>query len=90
MFEKSTYSQRRDDLKQKFDSGILLFLGNDESPMNYLDNMYKFRQDSTFLYYFGLDDPGLAAVIDIKRTVCPPLRFGHTTNGCAFSLVVTS
>ncbi|MCK7539048.1 MAG: aminopeptidase P N-terminal domain-containing protein [Marinilabiliales bacterium] len=39
-------------------------IGNDESPMNYTDNTYHFRQDSTFLYYFGIQRPGLAAVID--------------------------
>jgi Xaa-Pro aminopeptidase len=47
------------------DGGLLLFLGNGESPMNYADNPYTFRQDSTFLYYFGLDQPDLAAVIDV-------------------------
>jgi len=45
-------------------SGIILLLGNDESPMNYADNTYHFRQDSTFLYFFGLNFPGLAATID--------------------------
>ncbi len=48
-------------------SGLLLFLGNNESPMNYPDNTYHFRQDSTFLYYFGLDYPGLAAIIDVDE-----------------------
>jgi Xaa-Pro aminopeptidase len=45
----------------------LLFLGNDEAPMNFTDNPYRFRQDSTFLYYWGLDFPGLAAVIDVDQ-----------------------
>ena len=48
-------------------SGLLLFLGNDESPMNYADNPFHFRQDSTFLYFFGMDSPGLAAVIDLDE-----------------------
>jgi len=47
--------------------GLALFLGNDECPMNYADNAYRFRQDSSFLYYFGLDTPGLAAVIDLDE-----------------------
>ncbi len=65
MFDINTYIQRREELKKKVESGVILFLGNDESPMNYKDNYYHFRQDSSFLYYFGLNEPGLAAVIDI-------------------------
>jgi len=49
------------------DSGLILLLGNDESPINYAANTYPFRQDSTFLYFFGLDQPGLAAVIDVDE-----------------------
>jgi Xaa-Pro aminopeptidase len=67
MFNAKTYIQRRYTLKQKIGSGLILFLGNDESPMNYPDNTYPFRQDSTFLYYFGISHPGLAAVIDIDN-----------------------
>ena len=65
MFAKETYIQRREQLKNTLRSGLLLFLGNDESGMNYEDNTYDFRQDSTFLYYFGLPYAGLSAVIDI-------------------------
>lgn len=65
MFSKDIYVARRQQLKKKFNTGLLLFLGNEESSMNYVDNTYSFRQDSTFLYYFGIDQPGLAAVIDI-------------------------
>jgi Xaa-Pro aminopeptidase len=65
MFSKETYIQRRRQLKERVGSGLLLFLGNDHAPMNYADNTYSFRQDSTFLYYFGLDHDGLAAVIDV-------------------------
>lgn len=64
MFDAGIYIQRRKTLKYKVGSGIILLLGNDESPMNYEDNTYHFRQDSTFLYYFGLDFAGLNAVID--------------------------
>jgi len=64
MFDKNTYIQRRSELKKKGLKGIGLLLGNVESPMNYLDNTYHFRQDSSFLYFFGLDFPGLIGVVD--------------------------
>ena len=67
MFNKTTYINRRKQLKSNFENGILLFLGNEESSMNYLDNTYRFRQDSSFLYYFGLDYPGLVGIIDIDN-----------------------
>src|ERR1035437_4098190 len=67
MFNKRTYIQRRKVLAEKIGSGVVLLLGNDESPMNYADNGYHFRQDSTFLYYFGIDFPALAAVIDVDN-----------------------
>ncbi len=65
-FDKSVYTHRRNVLKKTVGSGIILLMGNDESPMNYRDNTYAFRQDSTFLYYFGLDVAGLAAIIDTE------------------------
>ncbi len=65
-FDKSVYIHRRSVLKKAVGSGILLLMGNDESPVNYKDNTYAFRQDSTFLYYFGLDVAGLAAIIDTE------------------------
>ena len=65
MFSKQTYINRRNQLRSQFESGVLLFMGNDESGMNYEDNTYPFRQDSTFLYYFGINKPGLFAVMDI-------------------------
>ena len=67
MFNKKTYLERRDKLKKIVDKGLILLFGNDESPMNYTDNTYHYRQDSTFLYYFGIQQPGLAAVIDIDN-----------------------
>jgi Xaa-Pro aminopeptidase len=66
MFEAKTYAARRKALRRDLGSGIALFLGNDDSPMNYVANGYHFRQDSTFLYFFGLDSPGLAAVVDVE------------------------
>jgi Xaa-Pro aminopeptidase len=67
MFKKETYTKRRQRLKKQVGSGVILLLGNEESSMNYKANYYPFRQDSTFLYYFGLDKPGLAAIIDIDH-----------------------
>jgi Xaa-Pro aminopeptidase len=67
MFSKETYINRRKELVRNVGSGLILFLGNDESPMNYADNGYHFRQDSTFLYYFGIDFPELTAVIDVDN-----------------------
>jgi Xaa-Pro aminopeptidase len=67
VFEANIYVQRRNRLKGQLKSGVILFLGNEESPMNFLDNPYRFRQDSSFLYFFGLDSPGLAGVIDVDE-----------------------
>ncbi|MDE2732253.1 MAG: aminopeptidase P family protein [Bacteroidota bacterium] len=75
MFDPQTYSQRRQKLAESVGGGVVLLLGHSHSPMNYADNYYPFRQDSTFLYYIGLDQPDLAAVIDTDsgRTTV----FGH-------------
>ena len=75
MFDARTYSQRRQELAESISGGVVLLLGHSHSPMNYADNYYPFRQDSTFLYYIGLDQPDLAAVIDTDsgRTAV----FGH-------------
>ena len=67
MFSKETYMQRRAVLKKNVGSGILLFIGNDEAGLNYEDNVFRFRQDSSFLYYFGLSFAGLSAIIDIDE-----------------------
>jgi Xaa-Pro aminopeptidase len=67
MFKPEIYINRRLTLKREIGTGLLVFLGNDESPMNYPDNPYHFHQDSSFLYFWGLDVPGLAAVIDIDE-----------------------
>ena len=69
MFETNIYVERRNILKNKFDSGILLFLGNEETPANYTANTYAFRQDSSFLYYFGIDSAGFTAMIDIDNNL---------------------
>jgi Xaa-Pro aminopeptidase len=66
MFDKQVYTERRLKLRKKIRSGIIIIPGNAESPMNYPANPYHFRQDSNFLYYFGLDVPNLVGVIDIE------------------------
>jgi Xaa-Pro aminopeptidase len=67
MFQSEVYIQRRKLLCEKIGSGLILFFGNDESPMNYPDNSYHFRQNSSFLYYFGIDFPSVAAILDIDN-----------------------
>jgi Xaa-Pro aminopeptidase len=66
MFSAEVYVQRRKKLMQSIGNGLILFFGNKESPMNYGANTYPFRQDSTFLYYFGHDVPDLAAILDVQ------------------------
>ena len=70
MFTKEVYVARRAALLAKMraagEKGIILFIGNAEAPAQYKDNCYKWRQDSTWLYYMGLDEPLMAAVLDIE------------------------
>jgi Xaa-Pro aminopeptidase len=67
MFSSDTYKKRRDELRKLMPGGIVFFPGNVETPFNYPDNTYSYRQDSNFLYYFGLQEPGLAGVMDIDN-----------------------
>ena len=67
MFSKEVYQQRRNALKTAIGTGIILLPGNEESGMNYRDNVYHFRQDSCFLYFTGIDKPGLCFIIDIDN-----------------------
>lgn len=69
LFSKETYIHRRKVLKEKVGSGLILLPGNEESSINFKDNWYPFRQDSTFLYYFGLNLPGLTAIINVDNDV---------------------
>lgn len=69
MFHKTVYSDRREKLKKALGSGLILLLGNEDSSMNYKDNHYPFRQDSSFLYFFGIDRPGIMATIDIDNDI---------------------
>lgn len=65
MFQKEIYKERRNRLRKKMDKGLLLLPGNNESAMNYKSNTYHYRQDSSFLYFFGISQPGLAGVCDL-------------------------
>ncbi len=68
MFSKETYVNRRAELKKLVKSGIIILFGNNESPANFPANgYYPFRQDSTFLYYFGPKRDGLVGVIDVDN-----------------------
>jgi Xaa-Pro aminopeptidase/Xaa-Pro dipeptidase len=64
MFSSAIYSQRRAGLARGAAQGLLLFVGHVDAPMNYAHNTYPFIQDSSFRYFFGLDEPGLCALID--------------------------
>ena len=64
LFDKGTYAARRKTLMQQVKSGLILLFGNNDSPMNYPGNVYKYRQDSAFLYFFGQHREGLVGVLD--------------------------
>ncbi len=64
MFKSEVYVKRREQLHKLMKAGVALFIGNNESPFNYPANTYHFRQDSDFLYFFGLDHPGFAGLMD--------------------------
>ncbi len=67
MFNKNVYIQRRKKLTETVKKGIILFMGNTDVPMNYPSNVYHWRQDSNFLYFFGLDYQNMAAIIDLDN-----------------------
>lgn len=70
MFDKNTYIRRRDELKKLVKEGVIVLFGNNESPCNYPANAYTpFRQDSSFLYYFGQKRDGLVGVIDVDNNI---------------------
>ena len=74
LFPAITYVERRATLLARLREagarGLVLLPGNVDSPMNYRDNAYEFRQDSNFLYFCGLAQPGLALVLDIDADTC--------------------
>ncbi len=67
MFQKEVYIRRRDGLRNQLKGGIALILGNVDVPMNYRANTYRFRQDSNFLYFFGIDHQQMAGVVDLDN-----------------------
>ena len=71
MFDAKVYSNRRRSLLSKMEAqsakGIAIFLGNADAPTNYRGNDYKFRQDSNFLYFWGIDEPWFAAILDLDN-----------------------
>ncbi len=69
LFPTSTYTSRRGDLVAAIGKGVILIPGNQTSPINYKANYYRFRQDSHFLYYAGIDLPGLDLVIDVEKNI---------------------
>lgn len=75
MFKSKVYVKRRKELRKKLKSGVLLFIGNDESQVGVRDSVHKFRQNANFLYYWGLSEPGLASLIDIDKNI--EILFGH-------------
>lgn len=65
-FPAQTYINRRAKLKSSLNSGLILLMGTNEAPLNYPDNHFRYRQDSSFLYFFGINQPGLNAIIDTE------------------------
>lgn len=66
MFSSETYKQRRQELTNNINAtGVVLFLTNKDNPINFEHNTYTFRQDSTFLYYFGIQAAGIVGVLDL-------------------------
>lgn len=66
MFSATTYRTRRTALRERLSKGLVVMIGNHDSPMNYHDNVYPFRQDSSFLYFFGHSQPGLVGLMDLE------------------------
>lgn len=66
MFNKQVYKDRRAELRNRIKTGLIVFLGNDYASINYPANAYRFRQDSNFSYYFGLNLPNLVGIIDLE------------------------
>ena len=70
LFEVEIYTIRKSKLASHVRDGLILLLVNNEAPMNYTENTYPFRQDSIFLYFFGLKKPEFAATIDCETGEC--------------------
>ena len=66
MFSPEIYKQRREALRSLMGDGILLFMSNNEASMNYASNVYRYRQDSSFTYFYGHQMSGLYGVMDAQ------------------------
>jgi Xaa-Pro aminopeptidase len=75
MFDRQIYVERRKQLAHTVNSGLVLLAGNEDSSMNYKDNIYHFRQDSTFLYFTGIDRPNLFLLLDLDNNT--EILFGN-------------
>ena len=75
MFNSKVYVKRRKELAEKLGSGVALFIGNDSSHTLVRDTVHHFRQNSNFLYYWGFNEPGMAALIDVDNE--KEILFGH-------------
>jgi Xaa-Pro aminopeptidase len=69
IFSKDVFLNRRKAIHSEVKSGIAIFVGNTNLPYNYKANVYKFRQDSTFMYFFGISHPGYCAVMDFDSGI---------------------
>ncbi len=69
MFSTQTYITRRNKLRSQITNGLIIIPGNGEAACNYKSNAYRFRQDSTFSYFFGIDEPNLMGIIDIDENL---------------------
>lgn len=69
MFKKETYTLRREELRRRIGNGVIVIPGNNEASRNYFDNAYSFRQDSTFLYFAGLQNAGMVVVLDCNSGI---------------------
>ena len=67
MFASDVYIQRRNTLRQRLSTGVVLLIGHNEVPINFAHNTYPFRQDATFSYFFGLNQPGLIGLIELDK-----------------------
>ncbi len=70
MFDVKIYQNRRKKLLEQLNGGIAVFFGNAASPINYENNTYRFRQDSSFLYFFGIEEPDLIGILDMDTLKC--------------------
>jgi len=75
VMDRAVFADRRANLAERMGDGLILLPGNELSPMNYAENHYGFRQDGSFRYYFGLNLPALAGILDANTGEAT--LFGH-------------